>query len=247
MNLDTKQKQIIELLTSSGTSDEVVGNIRRAITLAHEAKEEVGMANALDGVSAIVLYDSENACVDGVAGKLKGILSIGQFDIYSGYARNNETSQVGGGVILFVNGDKRLQVTSLYRDIGTVAEIELESLLLSLKIASTQLQYADKITIYASSTYAVNAISVWSYTWRSNGWRKSGGAIKNLKIIQEAHELFDKIKKKVSFCLVDFKDADEQSKERQDVLRECKALSKEVIKEKIYGAKVALVNTEMEG
>jgi len=247
---DGKQNIILNLLTASGSSIEVSSNIGKAISLAHEILKE----DALESPPSLQIdsewkkpmsYSTQNSCIDGVIKSLQEVSAIKEFDIYSGFVRNSYTSQVGAGIMAYTDGVRQLKMSALHSDIKTIGEIELEGLLLALKVASTQLQYSDNITIYTSAKYAMNSVSLWSYKWKSNGWRKSGGAIKNLKTIQEAHALFDKIKKKVSFCFVEFSDKDEISVARQDILRECRILSNEAISEKIYGAKITSANIRL--
>jgi ribonuclease HI len=44
--------------------------------------------------------------------------------------------------------------------------------------------------IYTDSEFWINVITKWSLTWEANGWRKKGGAIKNLDIVQEVCPLY---------------------------------------------------------
>ena len=38
--------------------------------------------------------------------------------------------------------------------------------------------------IYTDSEFWINVITKWSITWEKNGWKKKGGEIKNLDIVQ---------------------------------------------------------------
>jgi ribonuclease HI len=44
--------------------------------------------------------------------------------------------------------------------------------------------------IYTDSEFWINVITKWSLGWEANGWKKKGGAIKNLDIVQEACPLY---------------------------------------------------------
>jgi ribonuclease HI len=44
--------------------------------------------------------------------------------------------------------------------------------------------------IYTDSEFWINVITKWSLGWEANGWRKKGGAIMNLDIVQEACSLY---------------------------------------------------------
>jgi len=45
-------------------------------------------------------------------------------------------------------------------------------------------------TIYTDSEFWINVITKWSLGWESKGWKKSGGPIKNLDIVQEVCPLY---------------------------------------------------------
>ncbi len=47
--------------------------------------------------------------------------------------------------------------------------------------------------ILCDSTYAINCISKWAAGWEKKGWRKAGGEIKNLDIIQAAYAVYSRI------------------------------------------------------
>lgn len=44
--------------------------------------------------------------------------------------------------------------------------------------------------IYSDSQFWINVITVWSLGWEKNGWKKKGGEIKNLDIVQEVCPLY---------------------------------------------------------
>ena len=46
--------------------------------------------------------------------------------------------------------------------------------------------------IYTDSEFWINVITKWSLNWEKNGWKKKGGEIKNLDIVQEVCPLFRK-------------------------------------------------------
>lgn len=48
--------------------------------------------------------------------------------------------------------------------------------------------------IYTDSEFWINVITKWSLGWEANGWKKRGGEIKNLDIVQEVCPLFRKSK-----------------------------------------------------
>lgn len=46
--------------------------------------------------------------------------------------------------------------------------------------------------IYTDSEFWINVVTKWSFAWEANGWRKKGGEIKNLDLVQKACELHRK-------------------------------------------------------
>ena len=44
--------------------------------------------------------------------------------------------------------------------------------------------------IYTDSEFWINVITKWSIPWEANGWKKKGGEIKNLDIVQEICPLY---------------------------------------------------------
>jgi ribonuclease HI len=45
-------------------------------------------------------------------------------------------------------------------------------------------------TIYTDSEFWINVITKWAPGWEAKGWKKSGGPIKNLDIVQEVYPLY---------------------------------------------------------
>jgi ribonuclease HI len=45
-------------------------------------------------------------------------------------------------------------------------------------------------TIYTDSEFWINVITKWSLGWEAKGWKKSGGPIKNLDIVQAVCPLY---------------------------------------------------------
>ena len=56
----------------------------------------------------------------------------------------------------------------------------------------TALKDADgqECQIYSDSEFWINVITKWSLAWEKNGWKKKGGEIKNLDIVQEVCPLY---------------------------------------------------------
>lgn len=48
--------------------------------------------------------------------------------------------------------------------------------------------------IYTDSEFWINVITKWAPGWEKNSWKKKGGEIKNLDIVQEVYPLYQKSK-----------------------------------------------------
>jgi ribonuclease HI len=46
--------------------------------------------------------------------------------------------------------------------------------------------------VYTDSEFWINVITKWSLAWEASGWKKKGGVIKNLDIVQEVCPLYRK-------------------------------------------------------
>jgi ribonuclease HI len=63
------------------------------------------------------------------------------------------------------------------------------------------LEHADgkPCTVYTDSEFWINTITKWSVSWEANGWKKKGGEIKNLDLVQQAVELYKSSQAKLTW------------------------------------------------
>jgi len=57
-------------------------------------------------------------------------------------------------------------------------------------IAALEYVNGEECVIYTDSEFWINVITKWSLGWEANGWKKKGGPIKNLDLVQKACELY---------------------------------------------------------
>lgn len=57
-------------------------------------------------------------------------------------------------------------------------------------IAALKDANGEKCEIYTDSEFWINVITKWSLAWEANGWKKKGGSIKNIDIVQEVCPLY---------------------------------------------------------
>jgi len=56
--------------------------------------------------------------------------------------------------------------------------------------------------VCSDSASAVNCIRSWAPNWEKRGWKKPGGEIKNLEIIQDCYAIYRRIKKELKLTHV---------------------------------------------
>ena len=54
-------------------------------------------------------------------------------------------------------------------------------------------------TVYTDSEFLINVITKWSIGWEANGWKKKGGEIKNIDLVQKACELYKSSQAKLTW------------------------------------------------
>ena len=57
-------------------------------------------------------------------------------------------------------------------------------------IAALELANGAECSISTDSEFWINVITKWAPNWERNGWKKKGGEIKNLDLVQRATELY---------------------------------------------------------
>ncbi len=57
-------------------------------------------------------------------------------------------------------------------------------------VAALKHAAGNECQIYTDSEFWINVITKWSLAWEANGWKKKGGEIKNIDIVQEVCPLY---------------------------------------------------------
>ncbi len=116
--------------------------------------------------------------------------------IYCDGACQGNPGRAGSGLAIY---DEKNKPTLLYGEFtanGTNNSAELNALYKALLLALES--NSSKVTIYCDSKYSIDCITKWAYGWKSKGWSKRGGEIKNLEIIKLSHNLYEEIKNRVT-------------------------------------------------
>ena len=121
--------------------------------------------------------------------------------IYCDGACSGNPGNAGSGLAIYSNKKNPVLLYGAYEEEGTNNIAELNALHQALTIAS-QTSSENIISIFSDSKYAIDCITTWAYSWKKNGWTKKGGEIKNLKLVQEAHYLYEKLKNKIEIIHV---------------------------------------------
>ncbi|MEZ9139659.1 MULTISPECIES: ribonuclease H family protein [unclassified Shewanella] len=103
--------------------------------------------------------------------------------------------KAGSGMAVYRQGQISELWYGLYNANGTNNSAELNALYQALLVAEKSINAQQSVKVMSDSQYSINCITNWAYGWKSKGWkRKVAGDIANLEVIQQAHELYDRIK-----------------------------------------------------
>ncbi|PKH55750.1 ribonuclease HI [Shewanella sp. Choline-02u-19] len=107
--------------------------------------------------------------------------------------------KAGSGIAIYQSGELTELWYGLFNANGTNNSAELNALHQALLLADKAIKADKSVQILSDSQYSINCITNWAYGWKTKGWkRQKAGDIKNLDIIQQAHELYDKLKEQLS-------------------------------------------------
>ena len=113
--------------------------------------------------------------------------------IYCDGACDPNPGHAGSGIVVYRDGKLIELWYGLYNPNGTNNTAELNALHRALLMAESNIAAGHSVRILCDSSYAINCISKWAEGWKAKGWRKTGGEIKNLGIIQDAHAVYTRI------------------------------------------------------
>lgn len=70
---------------------------------------------------------------------------------------------------------------------GDTTNIRMEGMAI---VAALKISGGESCEIHSDSEFWINVITKWAPGWQAKGWRKSGGPIKNLELVQQAYEAY---------------------------------------------------------
>jgi ribonuclease HI len=114
--------------------------------------------------------------------------------IYCDGACEPNPGNAGSGIAVYRDGVPVQLWYGLYNPHGTNNTAELNALYHALLMAEQAILAGETPQVLSDSMYAINCITTWAAGWEKKGWRKAGGEIKNLEIIQTTYALYNRIK-----------------------------------------------------
>jgi ribonuclease HI len=119
-----------------------------------------------------------------------------QFDvsIYCDGACDPNPGHAGSGIVVYRVGKIAELWYGLYNPRGTNNSAELNALCHALRMAEAEIESGNTVEICSDSAYSINCIRSWAQGWEKRGWKKAGGEIKNLGIIQDCYAIYRRIK-----------------------------------------------------
>jgi len=86
------------------------------------------------------------------------------------------------------------QPVALGSEDGQTTNIRMEGMAL---IAAMELAGDEPCEIHSDSEFWINVLTKWAPGWAAKGWRKKGGEIKNLDLVQQAYALYQSTQPKL--------------------------------------------------
>lgn len=105
--------------------------------------------------------------------------------------------KAGSGVAVYREGRIAELWYGLYNPKGTNNTAELHALHQALLMAEREIEQKATVAIFSDSKYAIQCVTQWAAGWEKKGWKKPGGDIRNLDLIQPAYALYTKLKRSV--------------------------------------------------
>ena len=127
-----------------------------------------------------------------------------QFDvsIYCDGACEPNPGNAGSGIVVYRAGKLAQLWFGLYNPRGTNNTAELNALYHALRMAEAEIKTGNTVEVCSDSAYSINCIRSWAPNWEKKGWKKPGGEIKNLEIIQDCYAIYRRIKEELKLTHV---------------------------------------------
>jgi ribonuclease HI len=114
--------------------------------------------------------------------------------IYTDGGCEPNPGKAGSGMAVYRNEQLAELWYGLYNPHGTNNTAELNALCQAMRMAEQELKHKRSVVIFCDSKYAIQCITQWATGWQKKGWKKPGGEIKNLELIQQMFALYQTLK-----------------------------------------------------
>jgi len=167
-------------------------------------REEAEQAFAPGGIASIAPENSGANKARRPESKRASTHTAHQFDvsIYCDGACEPNPGNAGSGIVVYRAGELAQLWYGLYNPRGTNNTAELDALYHALRMAEAEIKAGNTVEVCSDSAYSINCIRSWAPSWEKKGWKKPGGEIKNLEIIQECYAIYRRIKKELTLTHV---------------------------------------------
>jgi len=122
--------------------------------------------------------------------------------IYCDGACDPNPGNAGSGIVVYRAGELAQLWFGLYNPVGTNNIAELNALYHALRMADAEIAAGNTVEVCSDSAYSINCISSWATNWEKRGWKKPGGEIKNLEIIQDCYGIYRRIEDELNLTHV---------------------------------------------
>jgi ribonuclease HI len=122
--------------------------------------------------------------------------------IYCDGACEPNPGNAGSGIVVYRAGELTELWYGLYDPMGTNNTAELNALYHALRMAEAEINTGNSVEICSDSAYSINCIRSWAPGWEKRGWKKPGGEIKNLKIIQDSYAIYLRVQAELNLTHV---------------------------------------------
>lgn len=122
--------------------------------------------------------------------------------IYTDGGCEPNPGQAGSGVAIYRDEQISELWYGLYNPNGTNNTAELNALFQAMMMAKDELKKDRSVAIFCDSKYSIQCVTQWAAGWEKKGWKKAGGEIKNLALIQDMFALYKELKAKLQILHV---------------------------------------------
>lgn len=122
--------------------------------------------------------------------------------IYTDGGCEPNPGQAGSGIAVYRDEQISELWYGLYNPNGTNNTAELNALFQAMMMAKDELKKDRSVAIFCDSKYSIQCVTQWAAGWEKKGWKKAGGEIKNLALIQDMFALYKELKTKLQILHV---------------------------------------------